>query len=84
MLSGLPAILARDGGIQEIAEDGETALLYEAGDAEALADAVARMMNLPDGGTAMAKKCMERLQAQHSIDRVMPRIEALLSASVKS
>jgi len=45
---------------------------------------VVRMMNLPDGGTAMAKKCMERLQAQHSIDRVMPRIEALLSASVKS
>ena len=84
MLSGLPAILARDGGIQEIAEDGETALLYEAGDAEALADAMVRMMNLPDGGTAMAKKCMERLQAQHSIDRVMPRIEALLSASVKS
>jgi len=84
MLSGLPAILSRDGGIQEIVEDGETAFLYEAGDAEALADAMQRMMALEDGGSAMAKKCMERLQAQHSVDTVVPRIEALLSAAVKS
>ena len=55
MLSGLPSILARDGGIEEIAKDGEIALLYDAGDAEALADAIVRMMNLEDGGSAMAK-----------------------------
>ncbi|CAA6697557.1 MULTISPECIES: glycosyltransferase family 4 protein [unclassified Lentimonas] len=84
MMSGLPTILSRDGGIKEIAEDGETALLYEAGDAEALADAMQRMMALQDGGAAMAKKCMERLQAQHSLDTVASRIEALLFASVKS
>lgn len=84
MLSGLPAILSRDGGIQEIVEDGETAFLYEAGDAEALADAMQRMVALEDGGSAMAKKCMERLQAEHSVDTVVPRIEALLTAAVKS
>lgn len=84
MMSGLPTILSCDGGIQEIAEDGETALLYAAGDAEALADAMVRMMALQDGGAVMAKKCMERLQAQHSLCTVVIRIEALLSASVKS
>jgi len=84
MLSGLPTILSRDGGIQEIAEDGETALLYEAGDAEALADAMQRMMALKDGGAALAKKCMARLQVQHSLDTVVTQIEAHLSASLKS
>lgn len=84
MLSGLPCVLARDGGIEEIAKDGETTLLYDAGDAEALADAMVRMMGLEDGGAALAKKCMESLQAQHSLDNVAVRIEALLSASVQS
>ena len=84
MLSGLPVVLSRDGGIQEVVEDGETAFLYEAGDAEALADAMQRMMALEDGGSGMAKKCMERLQAQHSLATVVSRIEALLSAAVKS
>jgi glycosyltransferase involved in cell wall biosynthesis len=84
MLSGLPVVLARDGGIAEITEDGETALLYEAGSAEALADAMVRMINLEDGGYAMAKKCMEELQAQHTLDAAIPKIEALLSASIIS
>ena len=84
MLSGLPSILARDGGIEEIVKDGETALLYDAGDAEALADAMVRMMDIEDGGFAMAKKCMERLQVQHSLDTFVPQIEAFLSASIQS
>jgi glycosyltransferase involved in cell wall biosynthesis len=84
MLSRLPCVLARDGGIQEIVEDGETALLYDSGDAEALADAMVRMMALSDGGASMAKKCMERLQAQHSLDTLVSQIEARLSASTQS
>lgn len=84
MLSGLPVVLARDGGIEEITEDGETALLYEAGSADALADAMVRMMDLEDGGRAMAKKCMQKLQTQHSLDIAVPQIEALLSASISS
>ena len=84
MLSGLPCVLARDGGIEEVATESETALLYDAGDADALADAMVRMMELEDGGAAMAKNCMESLQARHSLDTVVPQIETLLSASVQS
>jgi len=84
MLSGLPVVLARDGGIEEIAKDGATALLYDAGDAEALADAMVRMIDLEDGGCAMAKKCMESVQAQHSLDAVIPQIETLLSAAISA
>jgi len=84
MLSGLTSILMRDGGIEEIAKDGETAVLYDAGDAESLADAMMGMIDLEDGGFAMTKKCMERLQVQDSLDTVVPQIEAYLSASIKS
>jgi glycosyltransferase involved in cell wall biosynthesis len=81
MLSGLPCVLARDGGIEEVVKEGETALLYDAGDAEALANAMEQVMNLADGGEAMAKNCRERLQAGHSLSKVMDQIEAQLSAS---
>lgn len=84
MLSGLPAILSKDGGIEEVVEDGETALLFEAGDVHSLADAMQRMMELPDGGKGMSRKCMERLHLQHSLDTVIPRIESLLSAALQS
>jgi glycosyltransferase involved in cell wall biosynthesis len=81
LLSGLPAILAKDGGIVEVVEDGETALLFEAGDSHALADAMVRMMRLPDGGEAMSRKCLERLKPRHCLDMVIDQVEAQLSAA---
>lgn len=81
MLSGVPCVLASDGGIQEIAEDGVTALLYDAENAEALADAMVRLMDQPDGGEAIGKKCRESLQVEHSLSNMAAKIEALLSAA---
>lgn len=84
MRCGLPCILARNGGITEVSKENETALLYEAGDAEALADAMQRMMALEDGGASMAKNCTESLQGKHSLANVVNNIEAFLSASSDS
>lgn len=83
LLSGLPSILAKDGGIVEVVEDGETALLFESGDSYSLADAMVRMMRLPDGGEAMSRKCLEQLKARHSIDVVIEHVEALLTAATE-
>ena len=83
LLSGLPSILAKDGGIVEVVEDGETALLFEAGDSYSLADAMVRMMGLPDGGEAMSRRCLEQLKARHSIDAVIEHVEALLTAATR-
>jgi lactate dehydrogenase-like 2-hydroxyacid dehydrogenase len=63
---------------------GQHSASVHAGDAEALADAMVRMIALEDGGRAMAKKCMANVQAQYSLDAVMPQIEALLSASMSA
>ena len=84
MLSGLPSIVAKDGGIVEAVEDGETGLLFEAGDAHSLADAMLRMMKLADGGERMARTCLEQLKPQHSLDAVMDRIESLLTAACQT
>jgi glycosyltransferase involved in cell wall biosynthesis len=40
---GLPVVASRIGGIPELVEDGRTGLLFPAGDAEALADGIARL-----------------------------------------
>jgi glycosyltransferase involved in cell wall biosynthesis len=78
ILSGLPCVLSKDGGIQEVVKDGEAAILYEADNATALADAMVRMMDLPDGGGALANRGRQSLQTNHSFDKVVDRLESIL------
>ena len=48
MSAGLPVVATRVGGVPELAENGEEALLEDRGDHEALADAVLRVFTEPD------------------------------------
>ena len=84
MLSGLPCILARDGGIQEVVTDGKTALLFERDNAEALAQAIRRFIAIPDSGRDIATKCKESLQATNSLDAYINRIEECLLPKASS
>jgi glycosyltransferase involved in cell wall biosynthesis len=43
MATGLPAVVSNEGGIPEIVTDGETGLIVEAGDSNALCEGLARM-----------------------------------------
>lgn len=61
---GLPIVATRVGGIPYLLDDGRTALLVPDGDVEAMAGAVARLINDPDlaarlssGGRALAESC---------------------------
>jgi glycosyltransferase involved in cell wall biosynthesis len=84
MWSGLPTILARDGGIQEVVTDGESGLLFERDSAPALAEAIQRFLSLPDAGEGLARACKQRLQASHSMDTYLNHTETLmLSRSAK-
>lgn len=78
MASGLPVILSSDGGIQEITEAGKTALAFEAGSVESLADAIQRFMRLEDGGEEMAKNALEGLHREHSFTEYVSKIESYL------
>lgn len=81
MLSGLPCLVSKVGGNQEILEDGVDALLFEPDSAEALADAIIRFNNLSDCGRSLAMHNIEELQERHSVDNFCQSIEALLSPS---
>lgn len=81
MWAGLPTILSRDGGIQEIVTDGESGLLYERGSASALADAIQRFLSLSDAGETLARNCKQRLQASHSMHTYLDQTEPLILSS---
>lgn len=78
MLSKLPIIAAGIGGNKELLEDGHNALLFEAGSAESLADAMETFMRLPDGGASLASSEFEELKRRHAHREACLRIEPIL------
>jgi glycosyltransferase involved in cell wall biosynthesis len=67
---GLPIVSTRSGGIPEIVEHGRTGLLVERSNAQALADAILRLLSNPDQREAMAQAAFERASTMFSWDRI--------------
>ena len=65
-LHGKPVVASRVGGMAALVEDGETGLLVPPDDEEALADAVARMLNEPKFAARMAKAGREKFEREFS------------------
>ena len=80
MLSNVPCIVANNGGNQELLEHAKNALLFEAGDARSLADAMAEFMQLEDGGRNLAECSIQRLQAEQAVDAFCRHIEPFLAS----
>ena len=80
MLSNVPCIVANIGGNQELLEHAKNALLFEAGDAHSLADAVAEFMQLEDGGRNLAECSIQRLQVEQAVDAFCRHIEPFLAS----
>jgi phosphatidylinositol alpha-1,6-mannosyltransferase len=62
-LFGIPVVASRVGGLQEAIVDGETGVLVEPNDPEALATAVAALLDDPTRAEALGKKAKERAAA---------------------
>jgi glycosyltransferase involved in cell wall biosynthesis len=64
MAAGLPVVASSVGGLPELVADGETGILVPAGDAVALADALARLLDDPElrrsYGAAARRRALER------------------------
>lgn len=56
MSLGLPSIASDYGGNPWVVKDGETGLIFPSRDAEALADAMERLMDRPGERAAMGRK----------------------------
>ncbi|HTZ87761.1 MAG TPA: glycosyltransferase [Solirubrobacteraceae bacterium] len=67
LAAGLPVIASRLSGIPELVRDGETGLLVEPGDPEALADAFRRLLADPDAAIARARNGRSLIEAEFDI-----------------
>jgi L-malate glycosyltransferase len=83
MAMGKPVIGSIAGGNPELITDGETGLLYPAGDANAGAEAVLRLLDDKEYASRLAqagkKRVVENLTIRHMVDKTMTEYEKLLA-----
>jgi len=75
MMVGLPCIVSIDGGLPEIVDDGQTALLYERGNSQALVAAIQRFLGLSDAGAGLAVECRRNLQQKYSMQAYIDKLQ---------
>ncbi len=70
MQAKIPIIASRVGGIPTVLEDGETGILIEPGNPNALADAIMRVWSDPQGSLAMGQRARETALTKYSSRRM--------------
>jgi N-acetyl-alpha-D-glucosaminyl L-malate synthase BshA len=76
MASGVPVVSTRCGGVEEVVEDGASALLAPVGDAAGLAGRAVRVLSDPLLARRMGEAGRRRAVERFHIDRVVPMYEA--------
>lgn len=77
MAYGLPVVATRVGGIPDTVRDGLDGFLVDAGDTEALADAVVRLAEEPGLRQRMGRAARGRAMGEFAADVVVARLEAI-------
>ncbi|MHB1131386.1 MAG: glycosyltransferase family 4 protein [Chloroflexota bacterium] len=80
--SGRPVIASRIGGLADIVADGETGLLVPPGDADALRQAIERLIDDPELVERMGAAAKRRA-AEFEASRIVPRIEQVYEELLK-
>lgn len=70
MVSGIPVVASRVGGIPSMIADGETGLLFESGNAQALAGCLSQVLTNPGLGRRLAGQAREVARHRHHPDSV--------------
>lgn len=77
-----PVVASRIGGVEELVIDGETGVLVPPGDAEALADALVRVLTAPDEAARMGengyREAQARFDEQINVDTMIEVYQRLL------
>ncbi len=84
MRAGLPIIASRVGGIPEVVADGETALLFEPGNAEAIANAADTIVGNENLMRRFGEAGRERWRKVFSHKVMIDQVEAVMTAIVSS
>jgi glycosyltransferase involved in cell wall biosynthesis len=77
--AGCPAVCGAFGGVSAILSDRETGRLVPPHDPRALADAVAGLLDDPDGRAAMGARARAKVARAHTIDTAAQQMSALLA-----
>jgi len=77
MAAGLPVIATRAGALPEVVVDGETGILVDRGDSEALAAAIAKLLADPHLRERMGAAGRERVRQLFTWERSVARLEEL-------
>jgi glycosyltransferase involved in cell wall biosynthesis len=77
MAAGCPVIATRVGGIPDVITDGVDGLLVPAGDPEALARAIARVLRDPAFARALGNAARETVANRYAAERSLERLELL-------
>ena len=77
MAAGVPLVATRVGGTAEAVVDGVSGLLVEAGDSEALADSIARLLDDPPLALRLGRAARNTIEEQFSIERMVQATKAL-------
>jgi N-acetyl-alpha-D-glucosaminyl L-malate synthase BshA len=77
MCFGCPSVSTRVGGIPEVVEDNESALLVPAGDVAALAKALEALIHDEPRRHALGRAAQVRARERFSAEVIVPRYEAL-------
>lgn len=77
MAAGLPVVASNVGGIPELITDEQNGLLAPVGDANALADAILRLLGAPAEAATLAAAARRTIERGYSFDRMVRAFEAL-------
>lgn len=77
MAAGKPVVASRVGGIPEAVEDGKTGILVPPGDARALANALAAVLDNPERALEMGRRGRERAETLFDEERMVDSICSL-------
>jgi glycosyltransferase involved in cell wall biosynthesis len=75
--NGVPVVGARAGGVPAVIDDGEDGLLVDYGDVAGLSRAIARILDDPALGRAMAQRGRDKVHREMTWDHVYRRIRAV-------
>ena len=84
MVSGLPVVATRVGGIPEVVVPGRTGLLVPPARSDALAEAIVAMLGDPARRREFGRAGRQRALDEFSPGCLVPRIEAVLAGAVRS
>jgi glycosyltransferase involved in cell wall biosynthesis len=84
MLASLPVVATRVSAVPEVVADGETGLLAEAGDAEAIAAALDALLADPGRARALGEAGHRRARAEFSVATMTERTLAVYDEAITS